>query len=138
MIQQLAYISTSEMTDLDADMDNILTASRQNNKALGVTGVLLFAQGTLFQVIEGEADVLDRLYHKISADPRHSNVTELLRDDISERRFGEWEMGWSRVPESHPAAGRIAALGRHETHAAESKGTDVDVLIDSFFELNQT
>ena len=137
MTHQLVYISSAQIDDLGAEVDQILDASRRNNAANSVTGMLLFAQGTFFQVLEGEEDDVRAVYRRISKDPRHSDVITLLDQDVSERQFAEWSMGWSRIPSDHPAAAEIAHLGKPDAHGAAETETMVDTLIESFFQLNQ-
>jgi hypothetical protein len=60
---------------------------------LGVTGVLCFSEGIFLQVLEGGRGPVNRLYHRIAADPRHTELELLLYEDIGERRFAGWSMG---------------------------------------------
>lgn len=136
MLSQIVYISTSEIDDFESEVDNILATSRSNNKEAEVTGVLLHAQGMFFQVLEGDPAQLKPVLDRISKDKRHSGVTVLLEREVTKRHFSEWEMGWSRIPDSHPASERIAKLGKAETYAGKGKDSEVDSLIQSFFELN--
>ncbi len=55
----------------------ILRKSKANNPALGITGVLCFSEGIFLQVLEGGRSAVNRLYNRIAADPRHTDV-ELL------------------------------------------------------------
>jgi hypothetical protein len=71
----------------------ILSQSRRNNEQLGVSGALLFSDGSFFQVLEGEASAVDELYITISRDPRHSRAVTIIREPIARRTFGEWTMG---------------------------------------------
>ena len=71
--------------------------SRQNNGQVDITGILLFDSGAFFQVLEGEESLVEALYKKIEADPRHSRVTKLIAEPIEERAFGQWSMGYPKV-----------------------------------------
>ena len=119
------------------EIDQILDSSIRNNRKKDVTGVLLYAQGTFFQVLEGSSENVKDVYDRILKDPRHKTVTKLHEAEIEARRFTEWNMGWSRIPDSHPNAERIAALGRRESYVTGGKKEAIDTLIESFFELNQ-
>ena len=68
-------------------------ASKANNPALGITGVLCFSEGIFLQVLEGGRSAVNRLYNRIAADPRHSEVELLCYEEIGERRFAGWSMG---------------------------------------------
>ena len=52
-IRQLVYVSNAKYGLGDRDMESILAASRRNNRALDVTGLLIYADGVFIQVLEG-------------------------------------------------------------------------------------
>ncbi len=79
------------------ELDCILAQSRNGNARLGITGMLLCVDGSFFQVLEGERGAVDGLFRRISADRRHSKVTEIIREPIEKRVFGDWTMGYSRL-----------------------------------------
>lgn len=93
---QLAYVSAATVAFTDSELDTLLERARTNNASLGVTGVLLFTEGTFFQVLEGDKDVVQSLYQKIALDTRHNNVLVLAERNIEERNFGDWSMGFVR------------------------------------------
>jgi len=59
-----------------------------------VSGMLLYVDGSFFQVLEGEEATLEALYQKIVADPRHARVTRIIQEPIARRDFGQWTMGF--------------------------------------------
>lgn len=58
-----------------------------------VTGMLLYANNCFFQIIEGPNEEIDNLYKKILRDDRHSTVTKVLDQEVTERGFADWSMG---------------------------------------------
>lgn len=70
----------------------ILSASRRNNPALGITGALVCRHDIYLQLIEGPAAAIDSLYARILADDRHTNVELLLSEGVGERLFPAWAM----------------------------------------------
>ena len=63
----IIYVSAAvELLD-EYELLNILSASRKNNQARNITGMLIYGEGTFMQVIEGEEDDLKNLYKKIDA-----------------------------------------------------------------------
>jgi hypothetical protein len=100
-MRQLLYVSNTSRTIAPSLLNDILTASRRNNQALDVTGLLLHIDGGFLQVLEGEELALSTLYARIRADKRHWN-TQLLLDHQSERAFGEWSMGFERLDGQDP------------------------------------
>jgi hypothetical protein len=91
------YASTA-VRDFNADeLCRLLQVSRANNERLGVTGILLYTEGSFFQVLEGAHSVIDSLYLKLQADERHRNVIKIIQEPIPRRFFSDWSMGCSIV-----------------------------------------
>lgn len=59
--------------------------------------MLLFQNGSFFQVLEGERTVVEALFEKIATDKRHARVTKVILEPIEERDFGEWTMGYPKI-----------------------------------------
>jgi Sensors of blue-light using FAD len=91
------YASRASTTLSKADIQHLLERARISNAAQGITGMLLLIEGSFFQVLEGEAAVVDKVYEAIAADSRHDRVTQIIREPIARRSFGEWSMGFSAV-----------------------------------------
>lgn len=72
----------------------ILRASRRNNPALGITGLLLYIGGNFMQAIEGPEEQTAALMEKIKRDPRHHDLRVLATFAIEQRYFPDWSMGW--------------------------------------------
>ncbi len=68
------------------------TASREN-QTLGISGVLFFNAHYFIQCIEGDREVVNKLYNKISRDRRHLNPVILSYGPIPVRNFAAWAMG---------------------------------------------
>lgn len=100
MIRTILYQSTAKTAfPSSADYDILETAWRHNGK-MGVTGYLLRTQTQYFQLLEGADDVLDDVVGMIRKDPRH-HALEILSDrSSSQRRFGNWAMGYHLITEA--------------------------------------
>lgn len=96
-LTQIAYASAATEPFPPDRLADLLRVARQKNAAAGVTGMLLYLNGSFFQVIEGPAPVVDALVGRISADPRHTKVRVLLQEPVAERTFGAWSMGLGRL-----------------------------------------
>jgi len=94
---QITYISTARPELPATAIDEILAASRRNNAAAGVTGLLLYDGYRFLQALEGEAAAVTKVYERIKADPRHRAIVLLSSREISERAFGDWAMAGQRV-----------------------------------------
>ena len=73
-------------------LDSILASSSRNNPENGITGVLVATETHFLQVLEGEFDVLNSTFERISRDSRHDNVQLISFKDIDRRKFGHWAM----------------------------------------------
>ena len=96
-LSHIIYASSASPGFDEAELVPLLEASRIKNARLEITGMLLYTSGSFFQVIEGEAAVLDQLLRTITADPRHKNVTKIIEEPIAERDFEDWTMGFSEI-----------------------------------------
>ncbi|MGE0313494.1 MAG: BLUF domain-containing protein [Lautropia sp.] len=94
------YASAARAGLGDTDLADLLRLAREKNQRLGLTGMLLYVQGSFFQVLEGPPDVVDALYDQIAADTRHDRVTRIIREPIPKRHFGVWTMGYSRLTQA--------------------------------------
>ncbi len=99
----LVYASVATRPFSSEQLEALLEQSRAANARAGLTGMLLYADGSFFQVLEGEAPVVDTVAAKIQKDPRHTNMIVIIREPIARRSFGEWSMGFSRVSSSEIA-----------------------------------
>mgnify|MGYP002378384662 CR=1 FL=1 len=93
MLVRLMYASRAAASvDLE-ELHAILRQSKQANPQHGITGLLCLSDGIFLQVLEGGRSAVNRLYGRIAADPRHTQVELLLYQEITERRFAGWSMG---------------------------------------------
>jgi hypothetical protein len=106
-MRQLLYSSSTSREFSDTALEAILAASRRNNAAVGVTGILLYLDGGFMQVLEGEPSAVAETYGRICQDKQHWN-TQVLLDREAPRAFGEWSMGFIRPSEAEMAAGTFA------------------------------
>jgi len=96
-LRQLIYVSALSPHAEPACVVDILRVSASRNALNHITGMLLYAQGSFLQVLEGDPLTLSKLYLKICNDPRHTQALKLVEFEIDEREFGQWSMGMARV-----------------------------------------
>jgi hypothetical protein len=99
----LIYLSAATVPFSQVDLLALLTKSRKNNSALGVSGMLLFKDGNFLQVLEGEESKVQPLYEKISLDQRHKTLITLSMGYCPERDFPDWSMGFHDLRSSELA-----------------------------------
>ena len=116
------YASTAEATFKESDIPALLTRARTGNAERGITGVLLYIEGSFFQVLEGDAAAVDDVYSRIRRDPRHTRITVIIREPIAARDFSEWTMGFCTLDPLE--AGQL--IGENDFFSAGSCVTKMD------------
>ncbi|HEX9954981.1 MAG TPA: BLUF domain-containing protein [Allosphingosinicella sp.] len=93
----LLYASVSTFTghEPEAAIEELVAGARKRNRALDITGCLIFAGGRFAQVLEGEFAAVTALMDRIARDPRHTDVTILEQGELPERRFAHWELDYA-------------------------------------------
>lgn len=134
MLYFLVYLSTATELFSKEDLANILTVSRANNSALEITGLLLYHDGNIIQVLEGEKDIVRKLYHKIEKDSRHKNVIQLVDGTSDERSFAEWSMGFKSVNTSEwkEYEGYLQVKTEMLLNAIKNRNKKIDTTLSSF------
>lgn len=94
---QLIYRSAARTALSQQQLADLLMQARSSNAERGMTGMLLYDDGSFLQVLEGEREPLLVLYARILQDPRHNAIAKLLEREIDERQFGDWQMGFVSV-----------------------------------------
>ncbi len=98
-LAQLIYISEivpeafPQDRPLSSEFHALLDRAQFRNQEVSVTGILLYNAGHFLQVLEGHPMVLNSMFRKIAADPRHKDVEQLALLSIDQRMFDKWYMG---------------------------------------------
>ena len=98
----LEYVSTASWLLEDVELEEILRVSRANNLRDGITGMLLYKNGNIIQVVEGPEDKIAALLDKLRCDTRHYGLQVLLCNEIEKRQFEQWAMAFHQVPSDAP------------------------------------
>lgn len=117
---RIAYRSLADNPDLALiALAEIIAVSDRNNRRDKLTGALLVSRGRFFQVLEGAAADVDRTLRRISADPRHTAIEEVLRREVKGRLFAGWSMVAARVtPAAAPEIDKAIDVCRENPTAA--------------------
>lgn len=94
---EIIYASASSQPFSSNQLTDLLAKARANNRALAVSGILLYHQGSFLQVLEGEDFVVSALYQRILKDPRHHRCMVVKRSTVVQRSFADWSMGFVEV-----------------------------------------
>lgn len=83
----ISYVSTAHLELEDHEINMIMTQTQQFNKNHDITGILLYNEGSFFQLLEGEKKTIDDLYYKITDDFRHHDIIKFLEKPVSRLPF---------------------------------------------------
>ena len=103
---RLLYISTARAPVTAPVLADILHASRRNNAACDVSGLLIVGGRRFLQALEGPEAAVMATFDRIGRDPRHFALVMLASAPIEQRQFPHWAMG----AQSGPAPGRAATI----------------------------
>lgn len=88
----LIYSSMASPSIEESDLKNIIVAAEKNNSKDEITGMLIYHDGTFFQMLEGSKENVQAAFEKIRDDPRHSAIIKLFEGETSKRHFPDWKM----------------------------------------------
>lgn len=105
-VHQLIYQSLATAAITPTQLQALLPKWRINNHAMSISGLLLYGEEEIIQVLEGPAESVRRCYEVIAHDKRHYNVYTLADGLVPARAFGQWSMGFTQL--DAPDFSRIA------------------------------
>lgn len=94
-MKYIIYLSTASIYFKKETLETMLVNFRINNEANQITGMMLFSEGTFLQVLEGNDQDVGNLIKKIEKDKRHHSLVRLDSQQIQQRIFPDWSMGFS-------------------------------------------
>lgn len=114
-LYHLVYQSNVTAPLSEPELEALLVQSRAWNHSHDLTGVLLYCDLHIIQVLEGPKDEVEYIFGRIEQDLRHYDVTKLADGPIPQRNFSQWSMGFKAV---HPED--FAYLTGYQNPAAPS------------------
>lgn len=93
----LLYQSCATVPFGDSQLAKLLTQSRAFNAAHSLTGVLLYSQGNIVQLLEGSEANVRAVFSRIVRDPRHTKIIKLADGATTHRLFAQWSMGFQPI-----------------------------------------
>lgn len=87
----LVYLSTIDK-DLSIDQGReVISRRREVNKAIGASGLLINSGGNILRLLEGDKEVVQKLYDHARLEPQH-DVTKIYFGPIEQRYFGDYPL----------------------------------------------
>ncbi|EAU40825.1 possible activator of photopigment and puc with BLUF domain [Fulvimarina pelagi HTCC2506] len=70
----------------------LVADARKRNEKRGIRGVIAYDGRIITQILEGEAETVDKLFKTIRRDGRHSGVVLMSRVDVDDSQFDGFGM----------------------------------------------
>lgn len=93
----MTYVSSAKDLMSVSQLAQLLERVREKNEKLGLTGMLLYSGGNIIQVLEGPEHAVREVFAAITTDRRHTDVVTLWEEEIDDRAFPDWSMGFRDV-----------------------------------------
>ncbi|KTR96114.1 hypothetical protein NS220_03295 [Microbacterium testaceum] len=103
-LRSVTYSSTAASDFGERELDELLASSRAANLSRDLSGMLLFRGNRFLQVLEGPESLVRELIDRIRRDPRHRDMRVLVDEEIEQRRFADWTMGYESLKMPQNAA----------------------------------
>lgn len=94
MPERLVYVSRTAPQVGEHVLRDIARAAAERHRATHLTGMLLFIDGHVLQVLEGHAFEVQRCFARIAADARHRELSLRQVIALSGRSFPGQGMAW--------------------------------------------
>jgi Sensors of blue-light using FAD len=98
----LIYISSTTKWPTENDLLELLAQARARNIKQNVTGMLVYHKATFMQVLEGAEEDVHDIYNSILRDSRNNGNFILVEEEIEQREFPGWSMGFKDLKSCSP------------------------------------
>jgi hypothetical protein len=101
MLINLVYVSAATHLLPKEELVALMQKCSARNAQSELTGLLLYKDGNIMQVLEGPEQNVETVFERIKKDPRHKSLMVLLKEPIPARNFPTWGMAFRdlRSPE---------------------------------------
>ena len=93
----ISYVSTINPNVSEIDIGNLMDYVKIQNNSLNITGILIYADGNFFQVLEGEKETIKTLFERIKKDKRHYNLIKMLDKDVNDGSFSKYHSSFTVI-----------------------------------------
>jgi len=87
----ISYVSTADINLTSEQIDEVLKWSENWNNSHHIKGLLIYSDGNFLQVIEGEKEIILRLFEGIKKDARHHNIIKIFGKEIESESFDDYK-----------------------------------------------
>lgn len=94
MPHSICYISNATTLLDEFELRKLFNFCRVENKHRGITGILIYKEGTFIQLLEGDESEISSLFEYIILDSRHNQITKVLDRSIKQNIFKDYKTGF--------------------------------------------
>jgi hypothetical protein len=109
-VYRIVYVSDAVRPMTDSDLEGILAGARTHNAGVGVSGLLVYAQQSFLQVLEGDPQAVEGAYERARASALHRNLRATSTHVSGGRRFPQWSMGFRHAAPGDVVEALLAPL----------------------------
>lgn len=96
-LYKVMYISSATQHMSTKELEKMMAKCRQKNAFFDITGYMVYHEGNIIQLLEGNRTSVEYIYNTIKLDSRHQNIIELCTASIEKRAFANWQMGFKLI-----------------------------------------
>lgn len=126
-LQAIAYASEAAADLTSSQLEGMIERAAKFNHLAGVTGLLLFDGRRFLQYIEGPEDGLAVIYARITYSRHHTDLIELARGRVTQRRMPYWSMRWIPVEDTQLKEAAFSDWTSLTRRAVGSRGSPTGV-----------
>jgi len=128
-LRAIVYVSSATRPMGVPELEALLAEARTLNLENAVTGILLYKNGYFMQCFEGREEDVHDTYARIRASRQHTNIVELMNEQVDARSFPDWQMGYAQPERTEWTALRESNWHSRASEAlcavADSPGMDL-------------
>ncbi|MBW1298821.1 BLUF domain-containing protein [Aquimarina litoralis] len=92
-ITTISYISNAVKLD-EEEIEELMIHTKTTNNKNGIGGLLIYIDGTFFQIIEGSSNDIKNLFTKIKLDRRHCNILKIFEIKKANKKFERFNFSY--------------------------------------------
>lgn len=97
-LKQIVYVSHSiNPTLTHEELQDIVLSCRRRNSESDITGLLLYKEGNVCQILEGLETVINDTMERIRDDARHGGIIIVLNRFVEKRSFRHWNIAFRNL-----------------------------------------
>lgn len=109
-LEGLIFVSSATKILSYDETETIINFYREDAKAKGITGLVIFASGSILRYVEAEKEIIISQYKLAQKNLQHFNLIKLLQKPIPRRLFPNYPMAFISISQSFKVLSDFDAL----------------------------